>query len=214
MWVVKLGGSLIGSSALRRWLGVLTQVSDGQVVIVPGGGLFADAVRESQRMTGIDDATAHQMAVMAMDQYATLMRGLNPALTLAASELEIAERGWQHQAIVWKPSPMVLADQSIAMSWNVTSDSLAAWLAAKLNARHLIIVKSDLSQYEHQSAWEVNTLMRDGLLDASFAEYIEGQSFETWVVDVQAVDSLNAGMNFDRGPLNALKVTSENNNLK
>jgi aspartokinase-like uncharacterized kinase len=85
MWVVKLGGSLLGSPALKRWLDALNSFSDGKVVIVPGGGLFADAVRESQLMTGIDDATAHKMAVVAMDQYATLMCGLNPSLTLAST---------------------------------------------------------------------------------------------------------------------------------
>ena len=59
MWVIKLGGSLLGSPALKYWLDALNSFSDGQVVIVPGRGLFADAVRESQLLTGVDDATAH-----------------------------------------------------------------------------------------------------------------------------------------------------------
>ncbi len=207
MWIVKLGGSLLGSSALKRWLGALSNFSDGKVVIVPGGGLFADVVRESQLMTGIDDATAHKMAVVGMDQYATLMCGLNPSLTLASNELEIAERGWQHKAIVWKPSEMVLADERIATNWDVTSDSLAAWLAAKLNAQHLVLVKSDLSKYENQLEEKVEVLMRDGLLDASFSDYIHAQPFVTWVVDAEAVDILSLETNFDHGPLNTLKVS-------
>lgn len=210
MWVVKLGGSLLGSPALNRWLDALNKFSDGKVVIVPGGGLFADAVRESQLMTGIDDATAHQMAVVAMDQYATLMCGINPSLTLASNELEIAERGWQHKAIVWKPSEMVLSDERIATKWDVTSDSLAAWLAAKLNAQHLVLVKSDLSIYENQFEEKVEVLMRDGLLDASFSDYTHAQPFETWVVDLKAVDVLSLGMNFDNGPLKGLKVSNKN----
>ena len=133
MWIVKLGGSLIGSPALKGWLDKLVQFGDGKVVIVPGGGLFADAVRNAQSKTGINDETAHQMALVAMDQYAALMAGLNPKLVLASSELEIAECGWQHRAIVWKPSHMVLADESLPKTWDLTSDSLAAWLAAKLN---------------------------------------------------------------------------------
>ena len=93
MWIVKLGGSLIGSPALKGWLDKLVQFGDGKVVIVPGGGLFADAVRNAQSKTGINDETAHQMALVAMDQYAALMAGLNPKLVLASSELEIAESG-------------------------------------------------------------------------------------------------------------------------
>jgi len=207
MWIVKLGGSLLDSPLLKSWLEAINRVSDGKMVIVPGGGIFANAVRESQLMTGVDDETAHKMAVVSMDQYAILMQGLVPSLTIASSELEIAERGWQHQAIIWKPSEMVLADESIPMNWNVTSDSLAAWLAVKLNAQHLIIVKSDLSDYQDQSEACVETLISNGVLDASFAEYIQGQSFETWLVDVQAINILSAGMNFDHRPLNALKVS-------
>jgi aspartokinase-like uncharacterized kinase len=63
---------------------------------------------------------------------------------------------------------MVLADERIATNWDVTSDSLAAWLAAKLNSQHLVLVKSDLSKYENQLEEKVEVLMRDGLLDASF----------------------------------------------
>ncbi len=207
MWVVKLGGSLLGSPALKRWLDALNSFSDGKVVIVPGGGIFADAVRESQLMTGIDDATAHKMAVVAMDQYATLMCGLNPSLTLASNELEIAERGWQHQAIVWKPSEMVLADEGIAMNWDVTSDSLAAWLATKLNAQHLILIKSDLSRYQDKTEVSVDGLVRDQLVDASFATYLKGQLFNTWVLDKENDNVLSAGVDFDKGPLAALKVS-------
>src|SRR5690606_4380152 len=105
--------------------------------IVPGGGILADAVYESQMMSGISDEVAHKMAVMAMDQYGTLLAGLNTELVTASSELEIAERGWQHRAIVWLPSSMVIADESIPTNWEITSDSLAAWLAQKLNAEHL-----------------------------------------------------------------------------
>ena len=207
MWVVKLGGSLLGSPALKRWLDALNSFSDGKVVIVPGGGIFADAVRESQLMTGIDDATSHKMAVVAMDQYATLMCGLNPSLTLASNELEIAERGWQHQAIVWKPSEMVLADEGIAMNWDVTSDSLAAWLATKLNAQHLILIKSDLSRYQYKTEVSIDSLVRDQLVDASFATYLKGQLFNTWVLDKENDNVLRAGVDFDKGPLSALKVS-------
>ena len=138
MWVIKLGGSLLGSPELSQWLDLFAHHGDGNIVIVPGGGIFADAVRESQKYSGCSDAVAHRMAVMAMDQYGVLMAGLNPAFVTAESELEIAERCWQHRAIVWLPSAMVNADEAIPKNWQVTSDSLAVWLAAKLNAEHLV----------------------------------------------------------------------------
>jgi len=36
MWVVKLGGSLMGTPALKGLLDALVQFGDGKVVIVPG----------------------------------------------------------------------------------------------------------------------------------------------------------------------------------
>jgi aspartokinase-like uncharacterized kinase len=177
--VVKLGGSLLGQPELLSWLETFTKYGDGKVVIVPGGGIFADAVRESQKRSGCTDATAHQMAVMAMDQYGVMMAGLNPALVTAESELEIAERGWQHRAIVWLPSKMVCADESIPANWQVTSDSLAAWLAAKLNAKNLIMVKPSRPQSDQVS---VERLIKEGIVDEHFGDFVCGQSFNTWIL--------------------------------
>ena len=139
MWVVKIGGSLLGSPELERWLEIFVKYSDGNIIIVPGGGIFADAVREAQKLTKISDACAHKLAVLAMDQFGLLLANLNPLLATARTECEIDERTWQHRAIVWLPSHMVFADDSIPQSWDVTSDSLAAWLAKKLNAKQLVL---------------------------------------------------------------------------
>jgi aspartokinase-like uncharacterized kinase len=181
-WVVKLGGSMLDSPELKHWLDMFARHSDGQIVIVPGGGLFADAVREAQYITGVDDQTAHKMAVVAMDQYGMLMTGLNHDLVTASTELEIAERGWQHRAIVWLPSHMVCGDDSIPASWHVTSDSLAAWLAARLNAKHLVLVKSARPDVEQIS---LERLIKDGFVDRTFGDYVAGQNFETWILGKQ-----------------------------
>ena len=182
MWIVKLGGSLLGSPELSLWLDLFACHGDGNIVIVPGGGIFADAVRESQKLNGSSDAVAHRMAVMAMDQYGVLMAGLNPALVTAESELEIAERSWQHRAIVWLPSAMVNADENIPKNWQVTSDSLAVWLATKLNAEHLILVKSKKPKIDQIS---IERLMKDGIVDGHFGDFAVGQNFSTWILGKQ-----------------------------
>lgn len=191
MWVIKLGGSLLGSSELNLWLDIVARHGDGKVLIVPGGGIFADAVRDAQISSGIDDATAHRMAVMAMDQYGVLMTGLSPRLVTAKSELEIAERGWQHRGIVWLPSEMICADESIPMNWGITSDSLAAYLAAKLNAEHLILVKSSRPDADQQVSLE--KLTKEGFVDSAFGDHIAGRAFNTWVVGRQDCVAFNDG---------------------
>jgi len=213
MWVVKLGGSLMGTPALKGWLDALVQFGDGKVVIVPGGGVFADAVRDAQTETGIDDATAHQMAVVAMDQYATLMTGLNVDLVMAASELEIseleiAEHGCQHRAIVWKPSPMVLADKDLPMNWDLTSDSLAAWLATKLNAKHLLVVKS--IPMNGAETVDIKDLIFEGAVDPYFGEYIANKPFKTWLAGQDDFLKMKLPITHQSSPVIGVEVRSSN----
>lgn len=195
MWVIKLGGSLLGSPELNGWLDVIARHGDGKIVIVPGGGILADAVYESQLLSGVDDLVAHKMAVMAMDQYGVLLAGLNDDLVTAASDLEIAERGWQHRAIVWLPSSMVIADDSIPTTWELTSDSLAAWLAHKLNADHLILVKSERPDMDQIS---LERLTKEGFVDEHFGDYIVGQNFATWVMGKQDFSLFNDGLSEEK----------------
>jgi aspartokinase-like uncharacterized kinase len=170
MWVVKLGGSLMGTPELKHWLALLSRQSDGRIVIVPGGGVFADTIREQQAFGQYDDAAAHHMALLAMEQYGHVLRSLQPDLVVAATELEISERSWQHRAIIWMASHMVLADEDIPQSWDVTSDSLAAWLAAKVGADRLVLVK-------HEAVTEqplpLRRLSEEGVVDAAFEQFAQ-----------------------------------------
>ena len=187
MWIIKLGGSLLGSPELVNWLAQLVKFGDGKVVIVPGGGLFADAVRDAQLRSKVSDAVAHELALIAMDQFGILLAGMNPALTTASSELEIAERGWQHRGIVWLPSKMVLADDTIPKNWQVTSDSLSAWLANKLGAEQLILVKSKALPYQKNSSVSLQHLVEDALVDPQFEAFISHekheQTYQVWLVN-------------------------------
>lgn len=180
LWVIKLGGSLLGSATLPHWLSLLAKHGNGKVVIVPGGSVFAEAVRQAQGLSGVSDALAHELALLAMDQFGLLLAGMQPGLVTASSELEIAERGWQHKAVVWLPSQMVLADATIEQSWRVTSDSLSAWLANKLAADQLLLIKSvDLSPYQQTQAVLARALLDDGVVDACFLDGIAGQRYQT-----------------------------------
>lgn len=204
MWVVKLGGSLLGSPELPRWLDTLVKISDGKVLIVPGGSVFADAVREAQGISQINDAVAHHLALLAMDQFGLLLTGMNPGLVTASSELEIAERGWQHRGIVWLPSHMVMADETIPKNWQVTSDSLSAWIANKIGSEHLVLVKSKaISNYSRISSSQ--SLISDGLIDSAFVEFSKASDFQTWVLNKSDYDVFSDGL--DLAKLKQLAVT-------
>lgn len=179
MWIIKLGGSLLGTDELRQWLALVVQHGDGRVVIVPGGGIFADTVRAVYNQVHMSETCAHALAVSAMNQFGTLLIDQMPELVPAHSELEIAERSWQHRGIVWMPSNMVMADgDDIPQSWDVTSDSLALWLANKLSAQHVLLVKSQRPEPNSTLA----ELTRKGLIDPAFASFDNGSEVKSWVI--------------------------------
>jgi 5-(aminomethyl)-3-furanmethanol phosphate kinase len=191
MWVVKIGGSLLGSPELAHWLEVAAKHSDGKIIIVPGGGIFADAVRKAQVQSKISDASAHKLALLAMDQFGLTLASMSPAMVTAASELEMDERTWQHRGIIWLPSHMVLADDSFPKNWDTTSDSIAAWLADKLGAKHLVLIKSDKPDDKKLS---LKTITADGLVDKSFGDYALDKAFSPWIVKKSDYVHFNEGM--------------------
>jgi aspartokinase-like uncharacterized kinase len=144
--VVKLGGGLLAH--VEHFVAALATISvaatSRRLLIVPGGGPFADAVRDADRRLGLTDAAAHWMAVLAMDQYAHLIAGKLPRAVIVAEAQEIADAlGAQPvgHVPVLAPYRWLRETDPLPHSWDVTSDSIAAWVAARVGARRLVLVK-------------------------------------------------------------------------
>ena len=101
--VVKIGGSLDRDPLLRDWLQMLLDAGRGQVVVVAGGGAFADLVRQHQAHWQFDDLAAHNMAVLAMMQSTTMMKALAPGLVLAATPAAAARALRGQHVVLWWP---------------------------------------------------------------------------------------------------------------
>jgi aspartokinase-like uncharacterized kinase len=141
--VVKVGGGVLAD--LDAFDGVLAALGDPirsrRLLIVPGGGPFADAVREVDRRLGLPDDAAHWMAVLAMDQYAHLIAARLSGAALVAERNEIAAAIEAGRTPVLAPSRWLRAEDPLPHSWDVTSDSIAAWIAGRVGARRLVLVK-------------------------------------------------------------------------
>ena len=142
MWVVKIGGSLETAPGLGELLALLVEYGRSKMIIVPGGGRFADRVRAEQRAVAMDDATAHRLAIQAMEQYANLLCGMHTRLYPVTDAGEICSAGGKSTVPVWLPGKLLDGQPDIPANWQVTSDSLALWFAGKINAEALILVKS------------------------------------------------------------------------
>ena len=165
--VVKLGGSFAFSAILTDWIRALTSCA-GRVVIVPGGGPFADTVRTAQRRMGFDDRAAHLMSLLAMEQYGHALICCD-ALLQPAHSVECIERHLAAQRVpVWMPARMAAAAPDVEPSWRVTSDSLAAWLSGRIGAGRLILVK----HVGALSGLECQNLVAKGVVDEAFPQYL------------------------------------------
>lgn len=146
--VVKLGGSLIegadqdSGERVRAILGII-QSARLPVVVVPGGGPFADEVRAAQRRLGLSDAAAHRMALLAMHQTGEALLDLGRSLyrLFPAADLKLIDGALAAGPVpVWLPQNAVELDD-VPQDWSATSDGLAAWLAWRIAARRIVLVK-------------------------------------------------------------------------
>jgi aspartokinase-like uncharacterized kinase len=141
--VVKVGGGLLGAAgALERVCVAVARLGRREaLVVVPGGGPFADAVRELDRELGLSPEAAHWMAILAMDQYAHLLADRIRGGRLVEEPGAIAAVLAAGEIAILAPSRWLRAADTLPHSWDVTSDSVAAFVAGALDAVRLDLVK-------------------------------------------------------------------------
>lgn len=184
--VVKFGGSLLGS---REREALLATAAEAAAVIAPGGGAFADVVRAEQSRLGFGDRAAHAMAILAMEQTAWALADIEPRLTVCADRPAFAAARTRGRPAIWAPSSMAI-EAPLPASWDVTSDSLALWLAIEIGAERLILLKSAAAQEGTGPAdWA-----EAGLVDRVFPMLAEEFSGEITLVGPATNAALSAAM--------------------
>ena len=179
--IVKLGGSLVSNPRLPALLVALAR-RGAPLVLVAGGGPLADGVRALQPRLGLSDAACHRMAILAMEQTALAFADLASGLVLADTIEAIAEAHAQGHAALWLPARMALAANELPESWDLTSDSLAAWLAAELGAARLTLVKSAPAPGPMPADWAAS-----GLVDPLFPVFA---AHVTGAVEIVTIDAM------------------------
>lgn len=197
MAVLKVGGSLSRSMALPDLCREISRLgAHHRLLVVPGGGKFADLVREFYAHWHLSETNAHRMAILAMDQYGYLLEDLipNAALVTGMSEaLHVTARGRVPVLLLAR-----LMDQldPLPHSWQVTSDSIAAWVASALDASSLVLLKDvdglcasdprSQASGELLSQVEVARLINlSGGVDPYLGKVLAQYEVETWVINGQ-----------------------------
>jgi len=140
--VIKVGGSLLEAPQNLEALGLeLSSLArKHRFVVVPGGGKFADAVREVDAQFHLPVAVSHRMAILAIDQYGLLLSKFIPSSVICDSLRAAGEVSRAGQVAILLPSKMLRKFDPFEPSWDVTSDSIAAYIACKLKADKVVFV--------------------------------------------------------------------------
>jgi aspartokinase-like uncharacterized kinase len=136
--VVKLGGAVLAAEPLAALSGI---PRNGSTLIVPGGGPFADTVRAVDARLGLGDDAAHWAAILAMDQYAYALAALVHGATLVHEPRDLPLADDTANLPVLAPYQWLRATDPLPHSWDVTSDSIAAWVAGAVGAERLLLLK-------------------------------------------------------------------------
>jgi aspartokinase-like uncharacterized kinase len=177
--VVKIGGSLFD---LFPSLVPVLSGSGRDVLLVPGGGRFADAVRAAE----LDDDASHWMAVAAMEQigWSLVSHGVPPV-----SRLRLPQ-GTE----VFLPYCALRETDALPHSWDVTSDTVAAWVAHSLGCDLLILKSVDGLYAASRLLTRIEAPIPCSEVDAGFLPYVLRHGIRTTVINGRIEERVRAAL--------------------
>jgi 5-(aminomethyl)-3-furanmethanol phosphate kinase len=141
--VIKVGGSLAENPKTLKALGeeLCSIAKTSSIVVVPGGGKFADAVRKLDSKYSLPAPLSHKLAISAMDQYGMFLSNDFPDCCCCCDSLKAAQKLAEEGAVpIFLPLKLLSQEDPFKPSWDVTSDSIAAYVAVKVNAAKAVFV--------------------------------------------------------------------------
>ncbi len=170
-YLCKVGGSLFDWGEFPTQLRQFLDRFDSPVLLLAGGGEPADLVRLWDRLFHLGEQRAHHLAIESMSLTASLLARILPESCVvgAQGQLEAAIRNGQTpilNAANWIDRLEAGATINLPHTWDITSDSIALWLAAEMGIERLILLKS--VDYPDQTS--LQKASREGLIDTGFPD--------------------------------------------
>lgn len=195
--VLKVGGSLMDCvSILINTIDAHARHEGCSVLIVPGGAVFADTIRMFQATTGISDKAAHWMAVLAMEQYAYFLADRTGA------PCSDDPGSGQPGATVLLPYRLLRRiDSGLEHAWDVTSDTISAWVARRSGRRLIKVTDVDGIYKEGDLVPRINAAdLVDGeatCVDRGLPLFLIRHTMDCMIVNGHYPDRVVAALNGD-----------------
>ena len=133
--VVKIGGSLFPEHAIE----LAERLKNTGSCIVLGGGEFANLIRKYDDEINFSEEANHWTAIDCMDIIAKLVNDKVDSAELVFSIEEVKKISDDGFTPIFVVSEFLRQEDPFECSWDVTSDSIAAYVAHLLNANLFIV---------------------------------------------------------------------------
>ncbi len=165
--IIKIGGSLIEYAS-----GIIRTIRESKrnVLIIPGGGIFADLVRQKE----ISDTAAHFMAIAAMDQYGWVLSSYGMPIT--------HEPVMTGVPYIFLPYSHLVHTDPLPHSWDITSDTISAYYARLLSVPLLLLKSVDYIRASEGAVLMLKPGMETDDLDPAFIPYIFDHHIEGYII--------------------------------
>jgi len=181
--VVKLGGSLYPQVA--DLVPVLSQ-SHRPLLIVPGGGRFADEIRA----LSLPDDDAHWRAIRMMDRFGNYISTFGLPTT---DQISISGR-----TEVLLPYRCTRHFDPLPHSWDVTSDTIAAWVAGMLGLDLLVLKSVDGILVNGSLEGMISKRIETDVVDPCFIPYVLKHTIRTTIINGTRTDRVAAFLQGER----------------
>jgi 5-(aminomethyl)-3-furanmethanol phosphate kinase len=169
---VKVGGSLLTLPDLASRLSRLsTAVAADRLMLLVGGGEAADLVRDWDRIHGLNSEASHWLAIDSMSLTARLLAKLIPHWPLVSNRRAAFDRDASIKTVILDPRPVIEETSAndgsaLPVGWDCTSDSIAAWIAARWDADSLVLAKSVDAPEAGEESLSIQTSLVDGCFES------------------------------------------------
>ncbi|MDK2892253.1 amino acid kinase [Methanohalophilus sp.] len=187
--VIKIGGSLIEEAPqLMKHIADKRKLFEKKILIIPGGGMFANFIREADDKLKLSSDSSHWMAILAMEQYGYYLAEKADVPVVASLENN------NHPLSIFLPYSFLKEHDPLPHSWDVTSDTIAAFFAAQTNADFVKVTDVDGILVDQKLVDEIYakklSSMEKTCVDISFPDYLNEKRMDCFVTNGKYPDRL------------------------
>ena len=159
--IIKIGGKILEdpedlNSTISQLKHLLDNNSIQKIIIIPGGGSYANFIRNIDQKLNIGNDLAHWMAIYAMNHNGHL---LSEKYSFIKPFEEFTELKLSKELFsIFLPFKYLYQFDELPHSWDVTSDSITLYFAHKLELKECYLIKDvdGIITKENQVIREVN----------------------------------------------------------